>query len=208
MKLAVFTPLRPVKSGIADYSAALLPEMARHAAVTVFVDFGYEPEPFPAGVNIAVRHHSEYRPEDFDETLYQFGNNPFHIYVYDAALRHPGVALLHEYNLHHLVADATIKRDDRDAYLREIEHEGTAEDVAFAERVRRLEVGPDYEGVALNKRILEAAKGVIVHSDYMLRRVQETAVDVPVRRIAHGAWIVSKEWVFASLSEGICPCAL
>lgn len=189
MKLAVFTPLRPVKSGIADYSAALLPQIARHAEVTVFVDGSYEPEPFPASLNIAIRDYREYRPEEFDETLYQFGNNPFHIYVYDTALRHPGVALLHEYNLHHLVADATIKRDDWDGYLREIEHEGSADDVAFAQRVRRLEVGPDYEGVPLNKRVLEAAKAVLVHSDYMVRRVQATGVDVPVRRVAHGAWI-------------------
>ncbi len=189
MKLAVFTPLRPVKSGIADYSAALLPEIARHAEVTVFVDDGYEPEAFAPDVNIAVRHHGEYRPGEFDETLHQLGNNPFHIYIYDAILRHPGVALLHEYNLHHLVADATIKRDDWDGYMREIAHEGSADDIAFAERVRRLEVGPDYEGVALNKRILEAAKSVIVHSEYMRRRVHETGVGVPVSRIPHGAWI-------------------
>jgi glycosyltransferase involved in cell wall biosynthesis/SAM-dependent methyltransferase len=189
MKLAVFTPLRPVKSGIADYSAALLPELARHAEVTVFVDGGYDPEPFPAELGVAIRHHSYYRPQEFDETLYQLGNNPFHIYIYDAMLRRPGVALLHEYNLHHLVADATIKRDDWDGYMREIAHEGSPEDIAYSQRVRRLEVGPDYEGVAMNKRILESAKAVIVHSDYMRRRVKQTGVDVPVSRIPHGAWI-------------------
>ncbi|MBI1357955.1 MAG: methyltransferase domain-containing protein [Acidobacteria bacterium] len=189
MKLAVFTPLRPVKSGIADYSAALLPEIARHAEVTVFVDGAYEPEPFPPELGIRVRNFREYRPEEFDETLYQFGNNPFHIYVYDTALRHPGVALLHELNLHHLVADATIKRDDWDGYLREVAYEGTPEDVAFSRRVRALEVGPDYEGLLLNKRVLEAAKAVIVHSDYMVERVREAAAGLPVHRIPHGAWI-------------------
>ena len=32
--------------------------------------------------------------------------------VYEAAVRHPGVVVMHESNLHHLMADLTIKRGD------------------------------------------------------------------------------------------------
>jgi hypothetical protein len=33
--------------------------------------------------------------------------------------------------------------------------------------VRKLEVGPDYEGAAMTRRLLEGARGVIVHSRFM-----------------------------------------
>ena len=189
MKLAVFTPLRPLKSGIADYSQALLPHLAEHLEVTVFTDGGYAPEGFPGAPRIAVRGCREYVAEEFDETLYQFGNNPHHVYVYDAALRHPGINLLHECNLHHLVAAATINRGDWDAYLCEVEYEAGAQALAHARRARKLEVGPDYDNVALSRRVIESAKATIVHSDFMVRQVRKACAAHPVKRIPHGAWI-------------------
>ena len=189
MKLAVFTPLSPIKSGIADYSQALLPHLAEHLDVTVFTDGGYAPDGFPSAPRIAVRGCREYVPGQFDETLYQFGNNPYHVYVYDAALRHPGINLLHEYNLHHLVAAATIKRGDWDGYLREVEYEAGPEALAYAQRVRKLEAGPDYDNVALSRRVIESAKATIVHSDFMVRRVRQAGAEHPVKKIPHGAWI-------------------
>ena len=54
----------------------------------------------------------------FDMALYQVGNNACHDFVYETALRHPGVVVMHESNLHHLIADLTIRRGDWDAYMR------------------------------------------------------------------------------------------
>ncbi len=194
MKLAVFTPLSPIRSGIADYSAALLPHLAKHLDVEVFIDDGYQAEPLGDAGSIPIRRHSEYRAEDFDETLFQFGNNPFHVYVYDAALRHKrehggGILLLHEFNLHHLIAAATITRDRWDEYMAEVRHDGGEQAWEYAQRVRALEVGPDYDGVAMNRRILEAGKAVIVHSDFMVGKTREVTPDADVRRVPHGSWI-------------------
>ena len=49
---------------------------------------------------------------------------------------------MHESNLHHLIADLTIRRGDWDAYVRECEYNGGAAAREFAERVRELEDGP------------------------------------------------------------------
>jgi glycosyltransferase involved in cell wall biosynthesis/SAM-dependent methyltransferase len=97
--------------------------------------------------------------------------------------------VLHESNLHHLIAHLTIKRGDWDAYLRECEYEGGAEARAFAERVRKLEVGPDYEGLAMTRRLLERSRGVIVHSRFMEEAVRQGGFTGPVAVIPHGAWI-------------------
>ncbi len=189
MKLAVFTPLNPARSGISDYSESLLPEIARHARVEVFIDDGYEADDFPEGVDITIRYWREYRPEDFDETLYQIGNNPFHVYAYETALKHPGVVLLHEFNLHHLVTAATISRDNWDAYIDEIAYEGDEAQLEHARRARTLETGPDYDSLPLNRRLIESAKAVIVHSEFMVGKVLEADPKANVRRIPHGAWI-------------------
>jgi glycosyltransferase involved in cell wall biosynthesis/SAM-dependent methyltransferase len=162
----------PSKSGIADYSVALLSELERLAAVTV-IDSPEKP----------------YDPEQFDIDIYQIGNNPFHTFVYEAALCRPGVLVMHESNLHHLIADYTIRRGNWDAYMAEVVLNGTPRDVEFSQRVRALEVGPDYEGIKMTKRILGAAKGVIVHSQFMMDEMRDGGYAGPIARIPHGSWI-------------------
>ncbi|HLJ46015.1 MAG TPA: glycosyltransferase [Bryobacteraceae bacterium] len=172
MKVAFFSPLPPAKSGIADYSAALLAELKRLAEVTTFTS---KPELFD--------------PTDFDVALYQIGNNPYHDFCYEAALKFPGVVVIHEANLHHLIAEITIKRGDWDAYLRELEYDGGPAALAFGQRVRALQVGPDYEGVPMLRRLLQFSRGVVVHSECVATQVREAGFAGPIAKIPHGAWI-------------------
>src|SRR5262245_56547954 len=109
MRLAFFSPLPPTRSGIADYSAALLESLRTLADVDVFEKAG---QPFDPG--------------RFDAIIYQVGNNAWHDFVYETALRHPGFVVMHESNLHHLITDITIRRGDWDAYVRECEYSGGA----------------------------------------------------------------------------------
>ncbi|MCW5977846.1 MAG: glycosyltransferase [Bryobacteraceae bacterium] len=172
MRLAFFCPLPPRKSGIADYAAALLEGLKARADVQTFDETA-------AG----------FEPERFDCVLYQIGNNPYHAVAYETALEHPGVVVLHESNLHHLLTDITIRRGDWDAYMREVEYDGGPAAAAYARRVRALEVGPDYEGVPVLRRILERSRAVIVHSRFMEERVRAAGFNGPVAVIPHGAWI-------------------
>lgn len=162
----------PSKSGIADYSEALTREMEQLARVQVFSS--------GAGFD----------PRAFDIPLYHLGNNPWHDFAYETALRHPGVAVMHEGNLHHLIAHLTIKRNNWDAYLAECELNGGAAALAFArDRVRTLKAGPDYEGIAMTRRLLDASRGLVVHSDFVARQMREQGFTGPIATIPHGAWI-------------------
>jgi len=173
VKIAFFSPLPPARSGIADYSAALLDEMRRIADVTAFAK---KPERFD--------------PSEFDIPLYQIGNNIFHDFCYEAALEHPGVVVIHEANLHHLVAEMTIKRGDWDGYLREVELNGDAAALEHAKQhVRTLQVGPDYDGVPMLRRVLARSRGAIVHSDCVGEELRKQGFTGPLARIPHGAWI-------------------
>lgn len=172
MRVAFFSPLPPCRSGIADYSETLVEHLKHLVDLEVFAGGD---RPFDAS--------------RFDIALYHLGNNPHHGFVYEAALRHSGVVVMHESNLHHLIADLTIRRNDWDAYLRACEYEGGPEALAHARRVRALEAGPDYEGVRMIRRALESARAVVVHSQFMVDEMHAAGFDGPIARIPHGAWI-------------------
>ncbi len=171
MRVAFFSPMPPAKSGIADYSAALIERLRCHAEIDVFN-----------------RQPASFDPARYDVTLYQVGNNPHHEFVYRMALQHPGIVVLHEATLHHLVDYMLIRKGDWDGYLREAEYDGGPAARAYALRVRALEVGPDYAGVPMTRRLLESALGVIVHSQEMVGAMRKAGFCGPVKRIPHGAW--------------------
>jgi glycosyltransferase involved in cell wall biosynthesis/SAM-dependent methyltransferase len=181
MRVAFVSPLPPSRSGIADYSAALVQAMRSTA--------GRPGGPPHIEIETVSDAGQAWRPERFDIAVYQVGNNGYHGFAYEAALRHPGVVVMHESNLHHLIADLTIRRGDWDAYVAECEYNGGPAARAFAERVRKLEEGPDYEGVRMTRRLLDAARGVIVHSRFMEAEMRAAGYAGPVAVIPHGAWI-------------------
>ena len=172
MRLAFFSPFPPSKSGIADYSQALVEQLRRYADVETF-------EAAPEGFD----------PGRYEACIYQIGNNLYHEGAWRAALAHPGIVVLHEANLHHLIAEITIKRGDWDAYFEELAYEGGPEALERGKRVRAGETGPDYYGVPMLRRVLEAAKAVIVHSRYVEAKVREAGFTGPVAVIPHGAWL-------------------
>ena len=103
MKVAYYSPLPPERSGIADYSALLLPALAERVGVVVA-----RPGRFR-------------RAPRADLALYHVGNDPqAHGWIVDALRRRPGVVVLHDFVLHHLVSGITLARGDGPAYLDEI----------------------------------------------------------------------------------------
>lgn len=172
IKVAYFSPLPPARSGIADYSAALLDELKKLVDVEVFSS-----KPL------------SFNPRNFDVTLYQVGNNVHHDFCYEMAMDNPGVVVVHEANLHHLIAEITIKRGDWDAYMHAVRQEGSSADLAYADRVRRLEVGPDYEGLPMLRQLLGRSKAAIVHSGCVESELRGAGFSGAVARIPHGAWI-------------------
>jgi len=97
LKLAHFGPIPPIATPLARWSAALLPELARHADVGAFVD-GYVPSD---AMRECVRVHDltavHWRNEVFayDLAIYELADDPAADYVHDALANWPGIVLLH-----------------------------------------------------------------------------------------------------------------
>ncbi len=177
MKVAYYSPLPPEPSGVADYSALLLPQLRRRLDVHVMPRGRRRP------------------PRGTDVCLYHIGNDPdAHGWIVEALRRWPGVVVLHEFVLHHLVSGLTLGRRDVATYLAAMEREAGVVGRLLALGIVDGCVPPLWESrpedFPLAGFVLDATKGrgVVVHSRYAARRVQEAGYDGRVWTIPHPAW--------------------
>lgn len=175
MRIAWFSPLPPMKSGIADYSAELLPHLAEHCEIELIVDEGFRPDPAVSG-RFPVHGHKALpgllARGRFDVVVYQLGNNrDFHSAIYRTLLEHPGVLVLHEYVIHHLVRDLTLYAGDSEGYAREMRYAYGQTGEAMARRCLATGVPLDPWSYPLFERAVDASLGVIVHNQFTRDRV-------------------------------------
>lgn len=102
-KLAYISPLPPERSGISDYSAELLPELARHYDIEVIVAQSYVSDRWiRACLPIRSVDYFMKNADHFDRVLYHFGNSIFHQHMFGLLNRFPGVVVLHDFYLGHV----------------------------------------------------------------------------------------------------------
>lgn len=189
MRLAFFSPLNPVQSGISDYSEELLPFLARGAAIDLFID-KYRP------TNPAITAHFPVLPArqfpaaarraPYDAAIYQMGNSPAHAYIYDRLLTTPGVLVLHEFVLHHLRMWMALRRGKGRAYQAVM---AATYGEAGRQAAERVLLGQHPEALfhfPLVEEALARATGVIVHSAYLAGQVRAMHPDVPLAVVPMG----------------------
>jgi glycosyltransferase involved in cell wall biosynthesis len=182
MKLAIWSPLPPSPSGIADYVAEQLPELARRFDVQAVVE---EPGTVDPQVAPAMPRRRAGEAEQADLDLYHLGNSPAHAYVYRAARARPGVVVLHDYALHDLVLAETVARGDRTAYLQEMRRSHGAEGTFVGRQVARGLGGDLLPALyPLNDRILDSALAVVGLTQFVASRAAGR-VRGPVLHLPH-----------------------
>jgi glycosyltransferase involved in cell wall biosynthesis len=177
MKVAYYSPMPPSRSGIADYSALLLPELEKRIDVVVARPGRFRREP------------------QADIALYHVGNDAeAHGWIVEALRRRPGLVVLHDFVLHHLVVGLTFSRGEAAGYLAAMEREGGLVGRLLAYAVLDNKLPPLWEtrpeDYPLTGEILRDATGLIVHSQYVENRVRATGYAGPIVRIPHPAWPV------------------
>jgi glycosyltransferase involved in cell wall biosynthesis len=175
MKVAYYSPLPPLRSGVADYSALLLPALEKRIDVEIAQ---------PGRLR---------RAPKADVALYHVGNDPeAHGWIVEALRRRPGVVVLHELVLHHLVAGITLARGDAAGYLAAMERDHGLAGRLLAYGVLDNRIPPLWEtrpqDFPLAGEILRLAQSLIVHSRYVEDGARAAGYDGPITRIPHPAW--------------------
>ena len=175
MRVAHFSPMPPERTGIADYSALLVPELQKH-------------------MEVVVQRRGRRRPaRGADLNVYHIGNNPdAHAWIVEALRRSPGLVVLHDFVLHHLVAGMTLGRGDGQAYIDAMHREAGVSGRLIAHGVVDGVVSSPWEvcpeRFPLVGEVFPFARGIVVHSHYVEERLREVGYLGPVWRVAMPAW--------------------
>jgi len=200
-RIAFFSPLPPMRSGISDYSIWLLEELKNHYAIDLYHDSGYVPHLGESWYEFGCYDYRLFESRAsmtcYRGLIYQMGNSHYHKFVYDTLLRHSGIVTLHDFCLadfhtwyaslpgapaDHLRCELERSHPERAAALRPLLDKGTGDRDLLVEACLEL-------GVHLNRRIFERAKGVIVHDPWCLKQISTLLPEYVgrTRIIPHGA---------------------
>jgi glycosyltransferase involved in cell wall biosynthesis len=183
MRLNLWSPLPPSPSGIADYVAETLPLLAERVELTAVVE-----DPAAVDPSLAARFPllAPAAAGEADLDLYAVGNSPSHSFVYRAALARPGVVVLHEWSVHHLVLRETVERGDLTAYLKDMRR-AHGEAGSFVGRQVARALGGDMLPALfpLNDRLLEGSLGVVALTGFVCSRVARRLPGRPLLHLPH-----------------------
>jgi len=192
MRLAYFSPLPPQRSGIADYSAELLPHLARHLEVELFVDEGVRADP-EITARWTVRGDRAFpalwEAGRYDAVLYHMGNNhEYHARTWRMLQLFPGITVLHEPMLHHLVRGMTIARghaEGLDGFVEEMRYAYGRTGEALARRSLGTGIPLDAWSYPLFERVVDSSLGLIVHNGCTRDRVLASRPGARIATVPH-----------------------
>ena len=185
LRLDYVSPLPPVRSGIADYSVDLLPQLAALAEVRVLALPGQ-----PVAREVAARWSpvpAERVGEEGRLPLYHMGNNPYHVGVAELAMSRPGVLVLHDLVLHHFVLHTTLGQRVWEPYEeRLIADHGWVGAAACRLRSLSLEDEASLFGLPVHRRLLRRQLGVVVHSRWAAEMIRDDDPEIAVEPVPMG----------------------
>lgn len=189
-QIDLVSPLPPVRSGIADYCADLLPHLAARCDLRL-VHLPGQP------VEAAIR--ERYEVIELEEVggggrlpLYQMGNNPWHLEIWQKALERPGVLTLHDLVLHHFLIERTIKHHDFEGYRAAL----AADHGWIGDAAGRPIRWPGGSGrsaqfaLPAHRTLLARQIGVLTHSEWAKEILEEEIPGLRVRSLPMGVPLV------------------
>ncbi|HWJ96329.1 MAG TPA: glycosyltransferase, partial [Telluria sp.] len=162
-KLAYVSPLPPEKSGIADYSAELVPELAKFYDIDLVVGQDKVEDARLAGYPLRTAEWLRDHAHHYDRVLYHFGNSHAHQHMFELVRDVPGIVVLHDFFF-----SGVLDNLEREGYLPGAFMKALYESHGFSGLLWHRKEGrnPSIWKYPVNKGVLDAACGVIVHSDF------------------------------------------
>jgi glycosyltransferase involved in cell wall biosynthesis len=184
-RIAFVSPLPPSHTGIADYAGELLEPLAEHFDIELVVD----PQQ-PKLANALLARHRVLEANElgrrhaalpFDLFVYQLGNSHYHHYMLSLMSRFRGLVVLHDYYLAGMLTAARQVKRWPYSLEQDLEYEGETQMVDWVRHCNFPGWAVDCL-LPLNRRVLELAAGVVVHSGWSWQRLRRW-VDVPVYQV-------------------------
>lgn len=188
-RIAMFTPLPPIESGISDYSVDILSQLVGYFEIDVYID-DYKTDFKMDGVEVYPFKYFAKNLKKYDRIIYQVGNSLFHEYMFSFIKKYPGIVVLHDYNLRNVLeASCLYKKQEIDAFEKNVREDYDEEitkeylehlNTAYAQRFE------------INGFVVNYAERIIVHSLYAKKKLLEREISRDIDVIPHYCVIEKK----------------
>lgn len=163
-KLAYISPLPPERSGISDYSAELIVELARHYDIEVITNQDFISDPWiKSNCQARTVEWFKEKSNSYDRILYHFGNSHFHQHMFDLLAEISGVVVLHDFFVSGIAAHMDFTKYKSGNWTKELYLSHGYK--AVEERFHAKELSDIIWRYPTNLCVLQNAHGVIVHSE-------------------------------------------
>lgn len=189
-RLAFLSPLPNDQTGVADYSAELLPEIARHYEIECIIHDTHVTDRW-IRANYTLRDVGWFKRNfnRYDRVVYSFGNSQYHAWMVELIRKFPGIVVLHDFYLSNLLewmASSGSHADD--TFLRELY---VTHGLAAVSTYQTEGAAQAAQRFACNGFIFREATGVIVHSEYAVRQAKQLFGDAIQGSIARVPFLKS-----------------
>jgi glycosyltransferase involved in cell wall biosynthesis len=168
--LAFVSPLPLEATKVADYSARLLPSLARHYEIVCIVDQAEVLDPWiTADFPIRDLRWFERHADDFQRILYQFADSPCHKHLFALLARHPGISVLHDFRSG-TALNWMERSDHQPRAFTEALYESHGYYAVYQDQLKGREA--TIAAFPANAVILRDSIGVIVHSEDFIQQTQ------------------------------------
>ena len=175
MRIAWFSPLPPSGTGIAAYSADVLPLLdAPDLSIDRYEEINAH--------DFVWRH----RLSPYDLVVYQLGNSRWHDYMWGYLFQYPGLTVLHDARLLHARAAQLLSTRRVDDYRREFAYNHPEASPAAAEYALEGLRGSPFYLWPMVRAVVESAGMVAVHNEFVAAELREKYPDARIERIRLG----------------------
>jgi glycosyltransferase involved in cell wall biosynthesis len=174
VNIAWFSPFPPERSGIATYSAEIVPLLSSAHRI--------DRVPESAAHDFVWRH----RRDPYDLVVYQLGNSTCHDYMWAYFTAFPGLVVLHDARLHHARARRLLNERRFDDYRRELAYDHPDARPDVAEYAVEGLSGSIYYFWSMLRVVMQTARLVAVHNSRVAGDLQSEYPGTAVETIAMG----------------------
>lgn len=162
--LAFVSPLPPERTGIADYSAELLPTLSSYYDIELITPQPQVADPIGRQYKGRLRDLKWFRANaaNIDRVVYQVGNSHFHSHMRELLQEIPGTVVLHDFFLSGSLMSHNDSKDPQDPWVAEL----YASHGYNAVKTRYADPESCQQNYPVNWSYLQHAHGVITHSEY------------------------------------------
>ncbi len=169
-----------MKSGISDYSEVLIYGLNKYFDITLLIDnYKLQNKKLYNDFNVVTYSH-EMDLTHYDFRIYNIGNNPeFHAYIYETALKYPGMIILHDLILFYLIIGYYQSKQSLYSKIYSMENTKGIHLIRkyIKNKTNLLHAKDLSDKLALNKELLISDNKFMVHSDYAYNNIISTVND-------------------------------